>query len=137
MGFDFFGRKSSITENRLGDMGYFIRVREYFLRVTFIQYSDRFKILVICIQFLISNIHSRIMPVNSADEFYSIMAVLTREMLEFGLMDANCLIKVKYNYLVYLILLLSSTIFSRSCSLGWSIYECVICRMRSVILKIR
>lgn len=30
----------------------------------------------------------------SADEFYSIMGVLTREMLEFGLMDANNLIKV-------------------------------------------
>ncbi|XP_060880700.1 TBC1 domain family member 30-like isoform X2 [Metopolophium dirhodum] len=34
----------------------------------------------------------RIMTVTSADEFYSIMAVLTREMLEFGLMDANNLI---------------------------------------------
>ncbi|XP_050533586.1 TBC1 domain family member 30-like isoform X2 [Daktulosphaira vitifoliae] len=34
----------------------------------------------------------RIMTVSSADEFYSIMAVLTREMLEFGLMDANNLI---------------------------------------------
>ncbi len=34
------------------------------------------------------------MPVKSADEFYSIMGVLTREMLEFGLMDANSLIKV-------------------------------------------
>lgn len=39
---------------------------------------------------------SRIMPVKSADEFYSIMGVLTREMLEFGLMDANCLIKVSW-----------------------------------------
>jgi len=37
---------------------------------------------------------SRIMTVTSADEFYSIMAVLTREMLEFGLMDANNLINV-------------------------------------------
>lgn len=36
------------------------------------------------------------MPVKSADEFYSIMGVITREMLEFGLMDANCLIKVNY-----------------------------------------
>uniref|UniRef100_T1J0F6 TBC1 domain family member 30 n=1 Tax=Strigamia maritima TaxID=126957 RepID=T1J0F6_STRMM len=35
----------------------------------------------------------RIMAVDSADEFYSIMHVLTREMLEFGLMDANYLIK--------------------------------------------
>lgn len=34
------------------------------------------------------------MTVTSADEFYSIMAVLTREMLEFGLMDANNLINV-------------------------------------------
>lgn len=37
----------------------------------------------------------------SADEFYSIMAVLTREMLEFGLMDANYLINVSvYNTLL-------------------------------------
>ncbi|PSN45914.1 hypothetical protein C0J52_24204 [Blattella germanica] len=35
----------------------------------------------------------RIMAVDSADEFYSIMGVLTREMLEFGLMDTNNLIK--------------------------------------------
>ncbi|XP_021913960.1 uncharacterized protein LOC110827030 isoform X2 [Zootermopsis nevadensis] len=35
----------------------------------------------------------RIMAVDSADEFYSIMGVLTREMLEFGLMDTNKLIK--------------------------------------------
>ncbi|XP_065202161.1 uncharacterized protein LOC135832556 isoform X2 [Planococcus citri] len=35
----------------------------------------------------------RIMPVKSADEFYTVMGVLTREMLEFGLMDANSLIK--------------------------------------------
>ncbi|XP_023228907.1 TBC1 domain family member 30-like isoform X2 [Centruroides sculpturatus] len=34
----------------------------------------------------------RIMTVESADEFYSIMGVLTREMLEFGLMDANDLV---------------------------------------------
>jgi hypothetical protein len=40
---------------------------------------------------------SRIMTVTSADEFYSIMAVLTREMLEFGLMDANNLINVSIN----------------------------------------
>lgn len=32
--------------------------------------------------------------VESADEFYSIMGVLTREMLEFGTIDANNLIKV-------------------------------------------
>lgn len=41
---------------------------------------------------------SRIMTVTSADEFYSIMAVLTREMLEFGLMDANNLINVSISY---------------------------------------
>lgn len=35
----------------------------------------------------------RIMSVRSADEFYSIMGVLTREMLEFGIIDANTLIK--------------------------------------------
>ena len=34
------------------------------------------------------------MTVRSADEFYSIMGVLTREILEFGLMDPNHLIKV-------------------------------------------
>lgn len=36
---------------------------------------------------------SRIMTVTSADEFYSIMGVLTREMLEFT--DTNNLIKVR------------------------------------------
>ncbi|KRT78697.1 GTPase activator protein [Oryctes borbonicus] len=35
----------------------------------------------------------RIMGVRSADEFYCIMGVLTREMLEFGFMDGNTLIK--------------------------------------------
>jgi hypothetical protein len=39
---------------------------------------------------------SRIMMVESADEFYSIMGVLTREMLEFGTIDANNLIKVGF-----------------------------------------
>lgn len=33
--------------------------------------------------------------VESADEFYCIMGVVTREMLEFGLMDANNLVKVR------------------------------------------
>lgn len=40
------------------------------------------------------------MTVTSADEFYSIMAVLTREMLEFGLMDANNLINVSMTTVV-------------------------------------
>ena len=31
---------------------------------------------------------------SSADEFYSVMGVVTREMLEFGLMDPNTLVKV-------------------------------------------
>ncbi|KAL1116390.1 hypothetical protein AAG570_004864 [Ranatra chinensis] len=35
----------------------------------------------------------KMLAVRSADEFYSIMTVLAREMLEFGLMDANNLIK--------------------------------------------
>ena len=35
----------------------------------------------------------RIMGVRSADEFYSIMGVLTREMLEFGFVDANVLVR--------------------------------------------
>jgi hypothetical protein len=38
------------------------------------------------------------MAVDSADEFYSIMGVLTREMLEFGLMDTNNLIKVLHHF---------------------------------------
>ena len=38
------------------------------------------------------------MAVDSADEFYSIMGVLTREMLEFGLMDTNNLIKVSLQH---------------------------------------
>lgn len=41
---------------------------------------------------------SRIMTVDSADEFYSIMGVLTREMVEFGLVDANELVKVCLKY---------------------------------------
>lgn len=36
------------------------------------------------------------MAVDSADEFYSIMGVLTREMLEIGLMDADRLVKVNF-----------------------------------------
>ncbi|CAB3364668.1 Hypothetical predicted protein [Cloeon dipterum] len=39
-----------------------------------------------------SSLQERILAVESADEFYSIMGVLTREMLEFGLSDANQLI---------------------------------------------
>lgn len=35
----------------------------------------------------------RIQGVRSADEFYSIMGVLTREILEFGIVDPNSLIK--------------------------------------------
>jgi len=42
---------------------------------------------------IINCFYSRIMTVTSADEFYSIMGVLTREMLEFT--DTNNLIKVK------------------------------------------
>nr|XP_022910009.1 uncharacterized protein LOC111421106 isoform X1 [Onthophagus taurus] len=38
-------------------------------------------------------LEDRIMGVRSADEFYCIMGVLTREMLEFGFVDANLLIK--------------------------------------------
>lgn len=45
---------------------------------------------------IINCVSSRIMTVTSADEFYSIMGVLTREMLEFT--DTNNLIKVEcYN----------------------------------------
>uniref|UniRef100_A0A8D8Q2N4 TBC1 domain family member 30 n=1 Tax=Cacopsylla melanoneura TaxID=428564 RepID=A0A8D8Q2N4_9HEMI len=40
-----------------------------------------------------NSLSDRIMMVESADEFYSIMGVLTREMLEFGTIDANNLIK--------------------------------------------
>jgi hypothetical protein len=43
------------------------------------------------------------MAVDSADEFYSIMGVLTREMLEFGLMDTNNLIKVLQDFYCCLI----------------------------------
>lgn len=39
----------------------------------------------------------RIMGVRSADEFYCIMGVLTRELLESGLLDANSLIKAVVN----------------------------------------
>ncbi|XP_069958226.1 serine-rich adhesin for platelets isoform X2 [Cherax quadricarinatus] len=36
----------------------------------------------------------RILEVHSADEFYTVMGVLTREMLTFGLMDANHLVQM-------------------------------------------
>ncbi|KAK6634767.1 hypothetical protein RUM44_000014 [Polyplax serrata] len=39
-------------------------------------------------------LQDRVITAGSADEFYSIMGVVTREMLEFGLMDANNLIKM-------------------------------------------
>ncbi|CAL8125671.1 unnamed protein product [Orchesella dallaii] len=38
-------------------------------------------------------IEPRILAVSSADEFYSVMGVVTREMLECGLMDPNALVK--------------------------------------------
>ncbi|XP_074596600.1 TBC1 domain family member 30-like isoform X2 [Brevipalpus obovatus] len=38
-------------------------------------------------------LQDRVITVESADEFYSIMGVLTREMMEFGIRDANELIK--------------------------------------------
>ncbi|KAF4520349.1 hypothetical protein B566_EDAN009872 [Ephemera danica] len=44
-----------------------------------------------------ASLEDRIMAVESADEFYSIMGVLTREMLEFGLMDPNNLVKIFTN----------------------------------------
>lgn len=53
------------------------------------------------------------MTVTSADEFYSIMAVLTREMLEFGLMDANHLINVS----IVINGTNSCTYYSKSCYL--------------------
>ena len=67
-------------------MGYVIRVRKYTILFS-VNLSAHLCSARGCF-------HSRIMPVKSADEFYSIMGVLTREMLEFGLMDANSLIKV-------------------------------------------
>ncbi|KAF6197939.1 hypothetical protein GE061_007682 [Apolygus lucorum] len=46
------------------------------------------------------SLSDRMMSVRSADEFYSIMAVLTREMMEFGLMEPNSLIKAIDNMLI-------------------------------------
>ena len=40
--------------------------------------------------------HRRILTVRTCDDFYSIMAVLAREMLEFGLMEPNHLVQVIY-----------------------------------------
>ena len=37
---------------------------------------------------------SRILTVDTADDFYSIMGVLAREILEFGLMEPNRLVQV-------------------------------------------
>ena len=44
--------------------------------------------------FLFDYAQSRIINVKSADEFYSIMNVFTREIIEFGFRDTNELIKV-------------------------------------------
>ncbi|OXA37251.1 TBC1 domain family member 2A [Folsomia candida] len=38
-------------------------------------------------------IETRILEVRSADQFYSVMGAVTKEMLEFGLMDPNSLVK--------------------------------------------
>lgn len=46
------------------------------------------------------------MAVESADEFYCIMGVLTREILEFGLMDANMFVKVLSLFLFFTLYLI-------------------------------
>ena len=43
------------------------------------------------------------MTVESADEFYCIMGVLTREILEFGLMDTNIFLKVRMYILLHVL----------------------------------
>ena len=47
-------------------------------------------ILILALMFI-----RRILTVSTADDFYSIMGVLAREMLEFGLMEPNKLIQVR------------------------------------------
>lgn len=39
------------------------------------------------------------MEVRSADQFYSVMGAVTKEMLEFGLMDPNSLVKVSFAFI--------------------------------------
>ena len=53
-----------------------------------------YEVVAAILQKLIFFLRRRILCVSSADEFYSVMGVVTREMLEFGLMDPNTLVKV-------------------------------------------
>jgi len=43
---------------------------------------------------MMNDVDRRILGVRSADEFYSVMGLVTREMLDVGLMDPNSLVKV-------------------------------------------
>ncbi|XP_073977008.1 TBC1 domain family member 30-like isoform X2 [Rhodnius prolixus] len=63
------------------------------LRVWDLMFLEGDQILLRTALAIWQNLSERMMSVRSADEFYSIMAVLTREMLEFGLMESNNLIK--------------------------------------------
>lgn len=51
-------------------------------------------IAVLILDLFVLFLDRRILEVHSADEFYTVMGVLTREMLTFGLMDANKLVQV-------------------------------------------
>jgi hypothetical protein len=66
---------------------------------------------------MIINPNRRMGRVDTADEFYSVMAVLTREMLDFGIIDTNELIEV-YIYITcyYLPCFLSLFSFTTLCT---------------------
>ncbi|KAK9500178.1 hypothetical protein O3M35_001488 [Rhynocoris fuscipes] len=63
------------------------------LRVWDLMFLEGDQILLRTALAIWQSLSERMMSVRSADEFYSIMAVLTREMMEFGLMEPNSLIK--------------------------------------------
>jgi hypothetical protein len=52
------------------------------------------------IDFFLLFLSSRILGLKTADDFYSVMGVVTREMLENGLMDPNSLVKVCLSFLL-------------------------------------
>lgn len=58
------------------------------------RHHSRENLVVITLNNSIRRCVRRILTVRTCDDFYSIMAVLAREMLEFGLMEPNHLVQV-------------------------------------------
>lgn len=79
-------RQRHPAAHRSGHLANACRVSSSYLsNRTFTQSKNSFVFPLIC---------RRILTVRTCDDFYSIMAVLAREMLEFGLMEPNHLVQV-------------------------------------------